>query len=71
MHEECRNLGWCVHKPCFETLPNLNVQYTTDLDSTSRLKSVTQERDLDEFLNTAQLAETDFTAGDCSNDYPI
>ncbi|ESK98012.1 ribosome biogenesis gtpase [Moniliophthora roreri MCA 2997] len=36
--------------------------YTTDLDSTSKLKSVTQERDLDEFLNTAQLAEMDFTA---------
>ncbi|KAJ4484903.1 P-loop containing nucleoside triphosphate hydrolase protein [Lentinula edodes] len=36
--------------------------YTTDVDSTSRLKSVTQERDLEEFLNTAQLAETDFTA---------
>jgi large subunit GTPase 1 len=27
------------------------------------LKSVTQERDLDEFLNTAQLAGTEFTAG--------
>ncbi|KAF8137485.1 hypothetical protein EV363DRAFT_1318116 [Boletus edulis] len=36
--------------------------YTADLDSTSRLKSVTQERDLDEFLNTAQLAGTEFTA---------
>ncbi|KZT35631.1 P-loop containing nucleoside triphosphate hydrolase protein [Sistotremastrum suecicum HHB10207 ss-3] len=36
--------------------------YTTDLDSTDRLKSVTQERDLDEFLNTAQLAGTEFTA---------
>ncbi|KIJ64999.1 hypothetical protein HYDPIDRAFT_124392 [Hydnomerulius pinastri MD-312] len=36
--------------------------YTTELDSTSRLKSVTQERDLDEFLNTAQLAGTEFTA---------
>ncbi|KAI0322692.1 P-loop containing nucleoside triphosphate hydrolase protein [Amylostereum chailletii] len=36
--------------------------YTTDLDSTSRLKSVTQERDLDEFLSTAQLAGTEFTA---------
>ncbi|KAF8549042.1 P-loop containing nucleoside triphosphate hydrolase protein [Imleria badia] len=36
--------------------------YTTDLDSTSRLKSVTQERDLEEFLNTAQLAGTEFTA---------
>jgi hypothetical protein len=27
------------------------------------LQSITQERDLDEFLNTAQLAGTDFTAG--------
>ncbi|KAF7339623.1 p-loop containing nucleoside triphosphate hydrolase protein [Mycena sanguinolenta] len=36
--------------------------YVTDTDSTSRLKSVTQEGDLDEFLNTAQLAGTDFTA---------
>ncbi|KAI0271431.1 P-loop containing nucleoside triphosphate hydrolase protein [Gloeopeniophorella convolvens] len=36
--------------------------YTTDLDSASRLQSVTQERDLDEFLNTAQLAGTEFTA---------
>ncbi|KAH7930544.1 P-loop containing nucleoside triphosphate hydrolase protein [Leucogyrophana mollusca] len=36
--------------------------YTTELDSTTRLKSVTQERDLDEFLNTAQLAGTEFTA---------
>ncbi|KAJ7630761.1 hypothetical protein FB45DRAFT_793431 [Roridomyces roridus] len=36
--------------------------YISDLDSTSRLKSVTQEGDLDEFLNTAQLAGTDFTA---------
>ncbi|KAF9076100.1 P-loop containing nucleoside triphosphate hydrolase protein [Rhodocollybia butyracea] len=36
--------------------------YTTDVDTTTRLKSVTQERDLEEFLTTAQLAETDFTA---------
>ncbi|OCH94716.1 P-loop containing nucleoside triphosphate hydrolase protein [Obba rivulosa] len=36
--------------------------YTTDLDSTTRLQSITQERDLDEFLNTAQLAGTQFTA---------
>ncbi|KAJ7786125.1 hypothetical protein B0H16DRAFT_1401155 [Mycena metata] len=36
--------------------------YVTDADSTTRLKSVTQEADLDEFLNTAQLAGTDFTA---------
>ncbi|KAG5647567.1 hypothetical protein DXG03_008920 [Asterophora parasitica] len=37
-------------------------QFATDLDSSSRLKSVTQERDLDEFLNTAELAGTEFTA---------
>lgn len=43
-------------------------QYTTDLDSTSRLNSVTQERDLDEFLNTAQLAATDFTAGNVQSE---
>ncbi|KIM47835.1 hypothetical protein M413DRAFT_439514 [Hebeloma cylindrosporum] len=36
--------------------------YSVDLDSSSRLKSVTQERDLDEFLNTARLAGTEFTA---------
>ncbi|KAI0936735.1 hypothetical protein AcV5_004801 [Taiwanofungus camphoratus] len=36
--------------------------YTTDVDSTARLQSITQERDLDEFLNTAQLAGTQFTA---------
>ncbi|KAI6153741.1 hypothetical protein BKA82DRAFT_997363 [Pisolithus tinctorius] len=36
--------------------------YTTDTDPTSRLRSVTQEKDLDEFLNTAQLAGMEFTA---------
>ncbi|TDL28206.1 P-loop containing nucleoside triphosphate hydrolase protein [Rickenella mellea] len=36
--------------------------FTTDLDATNRLQSVTQERDLDEFLSTAQLAGTEFTA---------
>lgn len=35
--------------------------YSTDIDGT-KLQSITQERDLDEFLNTAQLAGTDFTA---------
>ncbi|KAI1789785.1 P-loop containing nucleoside triphosphate hydrolase protein [Ganoderma leucocontextum] len=35
--------------------------YTTDPEST-RLQSITQERDLDEFLNTATLAGVDFTA---------
>ena len=39
------------------------LQYTTDLDSTSKLKSITQEKDLDAFLNTAELAGTEFTAG--------
>ena len=38
-------------------------KYQVDLDSSSRLKSVTQEKDLDEFLSTAQLAGTEFTAG--------
>lgn len=33
------------------------------MDNTTRLQSITQERDLDEFLNTAQLAGTQFTAG--------
>lgn len=36
-------------------------------DLPSGLHSVTQENDLDEFLNTAQLAETDFTAERNSN----
>ncbi|KAF9527776.1 P-loop containing nucleoside triphosphate hydrolase protein [Crepidotus variabilis] len=36
--------------------------FVVDSESTKSLKSVTQERDLDEFLNTAQLAGTDFTA---------
>ncbi|TFL06343.1 P-loop containing nucleoside triphosphate hydrolase protein [Pterulicium gracile] len=36
--------------------------YSVDDDKTGKLKSVTQEKDLDEFLNTAQLAGTDFTA---------
>lgn len=42
----------------------LNIrQYTTDLDNSNRLKSVTQERALDEFLSTATLAGLEFTAG--------
>ncbi|KIY45801.1 P-loop containing nucleoside triphosphate hydrolase protein [Fistulina hepatica ATCC 64428] len=36
--------------------------YTTDVDSSTKLKSVTQERDLDEFLNTAELAGVQFAA---------
>ncbi|TFK77272.1 P-loop containing nucleoside triphosphate hydrolase protein [Pluteus cervinus] len=36
--------------------------YSQDIASSTRLKSVTYERDLDEFLNNAQLAGTDFTA---------
>jgi hypothetical protein len=51
--------------------PN-SYQYTTDadVDSSSKLKSVTQENDLDEFLNTARLAGTDFKAGECSH-HPV
>ncbi|KAF8329131.1 uncharacterized protein EI90DRAFT_3017371 [Cantharellus anzutake] len=33
-----------------------------DVNHRNNLQSITQERDLDEFLNTAQLAATDFTA---------
>lgn len=36
--------------------------YSVDVDTTSKLKSVTQERDLEEFFNTADLAGTEFTA---------
>ncbi|THH28296.1 hypothetical protein EUX98_g5893 [Antrodiella citrinella] len=36
--------------------------YITDVENTTRLMSITQERDLDEFLNTATLAGTQFTA---------
>ncbi|KZT54685.1 P-loop containing nucleoside triphosphate hydrolase protein [Calocera cornea HHB12733] len=36
--------------------------HTKDFEKYSKLNSVTQERDLDEFLNTAQLAGTDFVA---------
>lgn len=39
--------------------------HTTELPS--GLHSVTQENDLDEFLNTAQLAATDFSAGACTS----
>ncbi len=46
--------------PCTLTI---DPKYTTDLDPTSRLKSITQEKDLDEFFSTAQLAGTEFTAG--------
>lgn len=57
-------LGWCVIRDGFDsTLCQALSQYITDLESTTRLQSITQERDLDEFLNTAQLAGTQFTAG--------
>ncbi|CAI2165360.1 1326_t:CDS:10 [Funneliformis geosporum] len=42
-----------------------NFLHTTDLDdgaSWTKLQSITQQRDLDEFLSTAQLAGTQFTA---------
>ncbi|PFH54830.1 hypothetical protein AMATHDRAFT_72631 [Amanita thiersii Skay4041] len=36
--------------------------FTTDIDPSARLRSVTQEGDLDEFFSTAQLAGIDFAA---------
>ncbi|XP_006454004.1 hypothetical protein AGABI2DRAFT_182004 [Agaricus bisporus var. bisporus H97] len=36
--------------------------YSVDVDQTARLKSVTQEGDMEEFFNTAELAGTDFAA---------
>lgn len=63
MHGKSKNLDWYAIRSVCRTSFEPSLKYTTDIDSTSRLKSVTQERDLDEFLNTAQLAETDFTAG--------
>lgn len=45
-------------------LPDGQMQFTTDKKEADwvKLRSVTQENALDEFLNTAQLADTDFTA---------
>ncbi|CCH42603.1 Large subunit GTPase 1 [Wickerhamomyces ciferrii] len=47
-----------------EYLPDGEMRFTTDKheDSWVKLRSVTQENALDEFLNTAELADTDFTA---------
>ena len=38
------------------------LKYTEEAEN---LRSVTHERDLDEFLNNASLADADFTAGEC------
>ncbi|KAG0680709.1 hypothetical protein C6P42_004718 [Pichia californica] len=45
-------------------LPDGQMRFTTDKHEADwvKLRSVTQENALDEFLNTAQLADTDFTA---------
>lgn len=45
-------------------LPDGEMRFTTDKREADwvKLRSVTQENSLDEFLNTAQLADTDFTA---------
>lgn len=45
-------------------LPDGEMRFTTDKKQAGwvKLRSVTQENSLDEFLNTAQLADTDFTA---------
>lgn len=47
-----------------EFLPDGEMRFTTDKREADwvKLRSVTQENSLDEFLNTAQLADTDFTA---------
>ncbi|KAK6466057.1 hypothetical protein DFJ63DRAFT_302525 [Scheffersomyces coipomensis] len=47
-----------------EFLPDGEMRFTTDKKEAGwvKLRSVTQENSLDEFLNTAQLADTDFTA---------
>ena len=45
-------------------LPDGEMRFTTDKREADwvKLRSVTQENALDEFLNTAELADTDFTA---------
>ncbi|EGV64572.1 hypothetical protein PSN45_004891 [Yamadazyma tenuis] len=47
-----------------QILPDGELRFTTDKREADwvKLRSVTQENSLDEFLNTAQLADTDFTA---------
>lgn len=47
-----------------EYLPDGEMRFTTDKKEAGwvKLRSVTEENSLDEFLNTAQLADTDFTA---------
>lgn len=48
------------------TLDKVNKQHTTDTHDEPnwvKLRSITQERALDEFLSTAELAGTEFTAG--------
>ncbi|CAM9010304.1 unnamed protein product [Wickerhamomyces anomalus] len=47
-----------------EYLPDGEMRFTTDKHEANwvKLRSVTQENALDEFLNTAELADTDFTA---------
>jgi len=52
----------CVVIPC--SLVSLKFQqYSVNVDTTSKLKSVTQERDVEEFVSTAILAVTEFTTG--------
>ncbi len=45
---------------------NIILKHTTDIDEGPKwvkMQSITQENDLEAFLSTAALAETDFTAG--------
>lgn len=53
-------VSWC--------LSSYFKQYSVDVDQTARLKSVTQEGDMEEFFNTAELAGTDFAAGEFLSD---
>lgn len=52
------------HENDIQILPDGEMRFTTDKKEADwvKLRSVTQENSLDEFLNTAQLADTDFTA---------
>ena len=54
-----QNPSWYVYlKSTYDA--DTTLQYMTD---DNPLQSVTHEKDLDEFLSSAALADTDFTAG--------
>ena len=53
-----------VYHPHLHGIVLTQYQYSVDVDTTSKLKSVTQEKDLEELFTTAELAGTEFTAGE-------